>query len=148
MNQPRQYHPPPEKAEPENYDRGFPLAVVIILLCFALVIIGLVASYQKTAYASSARLVYMAARAKAIAFAAAGDYHMPVQADLLELIGEDINADAVIEVVDENRDATIDYIVYHKGGWATTYRPGQLEVEKEVINKGDDPHFTLDSGDF
>lgn len=131
MTPTHQYIPPPEKAEPQDYDHGFPLAVTILLLCFALIIIGLVGSYQKITYASSARLVYMAAQAKAIEYEATGSYHVPDQADLYDLIGEDVNADAIIEVVDENRDATIDYIVYHKGGLITTYSPGQLKSQKE-----------------
>jgi len=39
----------------------------------------------------------------------------------------------VITVVDENRDATIDYIVYARDGWATRYSPGEtnaVEVKK------------------
>ena len=126
-----QYQFPPENNQPVAFDRGFSLAVVIILAFAVMIIGGLVISFQKTTDAASAKLVYLAARAKAIEFAASGNYRVPVQADLLELIGAEVNQNASITVVDENRDATIDYIVYRRGGLVTTYSPGDLEAERE-----------------
>lgn len=131
MNPISQYQFPPENNQPVAFDRGFSLAVVIILAFAVIIIGGLVFSFQKTTDAASARLVYLAARAKAIEFAATGNYRVPVQADLLELIGAEVNQNASITVVDENRDATIDYIVYRRGGLVTTYSPGDLEAERE-----------------
>lgn len=130
MNPISQYQFPPENNEPVAFDRGFSLAVIIILLFAVIIIGGLVISFQKTTDAANAKLVYLAAQAKAIEFAAA-DYRVPVQADLLDLIGTEVNQNAVIQVVDENRDATIDYIVYQRGGLVTTYAPGAMEVTKD-----------------
>ncbi|MDP2843273.1 MAG: hypothetical protein Q8O06_06520 [Acetobacterium sp.] len=131
MNPISQYQFPPENNQPVAFDRGFSLAVVIILAFAVMIIGGLAFSFQKTTDAGSAKLVYLAARAKAIEFAASGNYRVPVQADLLELIGAEVNQNASITVVDENRDATIDYIVYRRGGLVTTYSPGDLEAERE-----------------
>lgn len=131
MNPISQYQFPPENNQPVAFDRGFSLAVVIILAFVVIIIGGLVFSFQKTTDAASAKLVYLAARAKAIEFAASGNYRVPVQADLLELIGAEVNQNASITVVDQNRDATIDYIVYRRGGLVTTYSPGDLEAERE-----------------
>ncbi len=131
MNPISQYQFPPENNEPVAFGRGFSLTVMIILLFVALIIGGLIFSFQKTTDAASAKLVYLAARAKAIEFAASGNYRVPVQADLLELIGAEVNQNVSITVVDENRDATIDYIVYRRGGLVTTYSPGDLEAERE-----------------
>jgi len=126
-----QYQFPPKNNQPAAFDRGFSLTVMIILAFAVMIIGGLVFSFQKTTDAASAKLVYLAARAKAIEFAASGNYRVPVQADLLELIGAEVNQNASITVVDENRDATIDYIVYRRGGLVTTYSPGDLEAERE-----------------
>lgn len=131
MNQIRHDQKPPEENEAAVFSDGFPLAVTIVLIFMIIVIAGLVVSYQKTTNAASARLVYMAARTKAIEFTATGDYRVPQQADLIDLIGETVNQDAVIEVIDEDLDANIDYIIYHKDGWVTTYSPGDLKAEKE-----------------
>lgn len=131
MNPISQYQFPPENNQPVAFDRGFSLAVVIILAFAVIIIGGLVFNFQKTTDAASAKLVYLAARAKAIEFAASGNYRVPVQADLLELIGAEVNQNVSITVVDENRDATIDYIVYRRGGLVTTYSPGDLEAERE-----------------
>lgn len=131
MNPISQYQFPPENNQPAAFGRGFSLAVVIILAFAVIIIGGLVFNFQKTTDAASAKLVYLAARAKAIEFAASGNYRVPVQADLLELIGAEVNQNASITVVDENRDATIDYIVYRRGGLVTTYSPGDLEAERE-----------------
>ena len=119
--------------EPMAFSRGFVLTVTLILVVVMVIIAGLVTLFRQTTNAANAKLVYQAARARAIEFAAGGNYRVPVQADLLELIGEEVNQDAVITVVDENRDATIDYIVYTRGGWATRYSPGEtlaVEVKK------------------
>jgi len=131
LNPISQYQFPPENNEPVAFGRGFSLTVMIILLFVALIIGGLIFSFQKTTDAANARLVYLAAQARAIEFAASGSYRVPVQADLLDYIGVAVNQDAVITVVDENRDATIDYIVYTRSGLVTTYSPGDLEAEKE-----------------
>ncbi|MBU4540118.1 MAG: hypothetical protein KJ774_02705 [Firmicutes bacterium] len=124
-----QYHP--ISNQPVAFSRGFSLAVVIILAFAALIIGGLVLSIQNTTDAANARLVYLAAQARAIEFAASGSYHVPVQADLLDYIGPEVNQDAVITVVDENRDAIIDSIIYIRSGLVTRYSPGNLEAEKE-----------------
>ena len=119
--------------DPIGFSRGFVLTVVLILVVVMLIIAGLVTVFRHTTNAANAKLVYLAARAKAIELQALGNYRVPVQADLLELIGAEINQDAVITVVDENRDATIDYIVYIRAGWATRYSPGETiatEVKK------------------
>lgn len=119
--------------EPMAFSRGFVLTVTLILVVVMVIIAGLVTAFRHTTNAANAKLVYLAARARAIEFAAGGIYRVPVQADLLELIGEEVNQDAVITVVDENRDATIDYIVYIRAGWATRYSPGEtiaVEVKK------------------
>lgn len=119
--------------DPIGFSRGFVLTVVLILVVVMLIIAGLVTVFRHTTNAANAKLTYLAARAKAIEFQALGNYRVPVQADLIELIGAEINRDAVITVVDENRDATIDYIVYARDGWATRYSPGEtnaVEVKK------------------
>ncbi|OXS27075.1 MAG: hypothetical protein BI182_06330 [Acetobacterium sp. MES1] len=131
MNPIAKYQFPPAKNEPVAFDRGFPLAVVSILFFVVVIIAGLVLSSQHSANAANARLVYLAAQARAIESAATGHYQVPVQDDLLDYIGVEVNQDAVITVVDENRDATIDYIVYRRGGRVTSYSPGNLEVTKE-----------------
>ncbi|WKY47927.1 hypothetical protein Q5O24_00960 [Eubacteriaceae bacterium ES3] len=131
MPQIRKYHKPPEENEPASFSVGFPLAVTIILIFMVVVIIGLVNSINKTTNAAAARVIYLAAQAKAIEFSVDGNYHVPVQEDLINLIGQDINQNAQIEVIDENFDAKIDYIIYHKKRWVTTYSPGQLDTKKE-----------------
>lgn len=131
MNPISQYQSPPQDNQPVAFERGFSLAVVIILLFVAIIIGGLVASFHQSVDAANARLVYLAAQAKAIESAASGHYRVPVQADLLDYIGVEANQDAIITVVDENRDATIDYIIYCRDGRVTSYAPGNLDVEKE-----------------
>lgn len=130
MNPISQYQFPPENNEPAAFDRGFSLAVIIILLFAAIIIGGLVAGFWKTTDAANAKLVYLAAQAKAVEFAAT-DYRVPVQADLFELIGTEANQDAIITVVDENRDATIDYIIYRRNGLVTSYAPGAMTVTSD-----------------
>lgn len=127
----KEYQYQPISNQPVAFSRGFSLAVVIILAFAALIIGGLVISIQNTTDAANARLVYLAAQGKAIEFAASGHYHVPTQADLIDYIGAEVNQDAVITVVDENRDAIIDAIVYTRGGLVTRYSPGNLEAEKE-----------------
>lgn len=131
MNPISSYQFPPENNEPVTFERGFSLAVIIMLLFVVMIIGGLVVSFYKTTDAANAKLVYLAAQAKAIEFEASGDYRVPVQADLLDYIGTEVNHDAVITVVDENRDAVIDYIIYRRSGLVTSYAPGNLEAEKE-----------------
>lgn len=131
MNPINQYQFPPENNEPIGFSRGFSLVVIIILLFVVGIIGSLVFTFQKTTDAANAKLTYLAAQAKAIEFAAVSNYQVPVQADLIDLIGEEANHAAVITVVDENRDASIDYIVYRRGGLVTTYSPGELEVTKD-----------------
>jgi len=114
-----------------RFGRGFALAVVIIMVTVAIIIIGLVQGIGKTVDYANARVVYMAATAKAIESVGSGNYQVPVQKDLLSLIGEDINSGATIQVVDENRDAVIDYVVYTKNGLVTKYIPGDVAVTKE-----------------
>lgn len=116
--------------EPIGFSRGFVLTVVLILVVVILIISALVSVFRHTTNAANAKLVYLAARAKAIEFQALGNYRVPVQADLLELIGEEINREAVIQVVDENRDATIDYIVYIRDDWETRYSPGETMASR------------------
>lgn len=119
--------------EPIGFSCGFVLTVVLILLVVMLIIAGLVTVFRQTSNAANAKLTYLAARAKAIEFQALSHYRVPVQADLIDLIGAEINRDAVITVVDENQDATIDYIVYSRDGWATRYSPGEtiaVEIKK------------------
>jgi hypothetical protein len=127
----KEYQYLPTSNQPVGFSRGFSLAVVIILCFVAVIIGGLVLSIQNSTYAANARLVYLAAQAKAIEFAASGNYQVPVQADLLDLIGAEVNQDAVISIFDENHDATIDYIVYARGGLVTNYAPGELATSKE-----------------
>lgn len=131
MNPISSYQFPPENNEPVTFERGFSLAVIIMLLFVVMIIGGLVVSFYKTTDAANTKLVYLAAQAKAIEFEASGDYRVPVQADLLDYIGVEANQDAIITVVDENRDATIDYIIYCRDGRVTSYAPGNLDVEKE-----------------
>ena len=131
MNPIRQYQSPPQDNQPVAFERGFSLAVVIILAFAAIIIGGLVASFHQSLDAANARLVYLAAQAKAIESAASGHYQIPAQADLLDYIGAEVNQDAVITIIDENRDAAIDYIVYRRGGRVTSYAPGNLQVTKE-----------------
>lgn len=119
--------------QPIGFSRGFVLTVVLILMVVMLIISGLITVFRHTTNAANAKLAYLAARAKAIEFEALGNYQVPVQADLIELIGAEICQDAEIQVVDENRDATIDYIVYNREGWATRYSPGEtiaVEIKK------------------
>jgi len=125
------YQFPPRDNEMSGFSRGFALAVVLLLAVIALIIGGLVWDFQQTAEAANVRLVYLAAQAKAIEFEASGHYQVPVQADLVSLIGNEVNDGAVIEVIDQNNDATIDYIVYTKGGRVTRYAPGKLESKPE-----------------
>ncbi len=117
--------------EPRRSRSAFSLAVLSILFVIGLIIIGLGISLYKSTDAASARLVYLAASAKAVEFKASGNYHTPVQSDLIELIGEEVNQDAHIEVFDDEQDAVIDYIVYIKNGLVTRYSPGELIVSKE-----------------
>ncbi|URN84607.1 hypothetical protein [Acetobacterium wieringae] len=131
MNPIAKYQFPPAKNELVAFDRGFPLAAVSILFFVVVIIAGLVLSSQHSTDAANARLVYLAAQARAIESAATGHYQVPVQADLLDYIGVEVNQDAIITVVDENRDATIDHIIYRRGGRVTSYAPGNLEVTKE-----------------
>ena len=114
MNPIRQYQSPPQDNQPVAFERGFSLAVVIILAFAAIIIGGLVASFHQSLDAANARLVYLAA-----------------QANLLDYIGAEVNQDAIITVVDENRDAAIDYIVYRHSGRVSSYAPGNLQVTKE-----------------
>ncbi|OFV70162.1 hypothetical protein [Acetobacterium wieringae] len=116
--------------EPIGFSRGFVLTVVLILLVVMLIIAGLVTIFRQTTNAANAKLVYLAARARAIEFQAGGHYRVPVQADLIDLIGAEISQEAKIQVVDENRDATIDYIIYSRNGWATRYSPGETSAVK------------------
>jgi len=116
--------------EPIGFSRGFVLTVVLILVVVILIISGLVTALRHTTNAANAKLVYLAARAKAIEFKALGDYRVPVQADLVDLIGQEINREAEIRVIDDNRDATIDYIVYSRDGWETRYSPGETISSK------------------
>lgn len=117
--------------EPAGFSRGFSLAVVVILFFVILIIGGLVMSFQNITFAANARLVYLAASAKAIEFESSGNYHVPVQGDLIDLIGAEVNQDAIIQVVDENQDAAIDYIIYSKAGLVTRYSPGELATSNE-----------------
>ncbi|MBC3889253.1 hypothetical protein GH810_13105 [Acetobacterium paludosum] len=130
MNPIKNYQYAPRDNQPVGFSRGFALAVVSLLLVVALVVGGLVFSSRNSTYAANAQLVYMAATAKAIEFEAAGHYHVPVQADLVALIGDDVNQGAVIQVVDENNDAIIDYIIYSKSGLTTKYSPGKTAAAK------------------
>ncbi|MGV8906430.1 MAG: hypothetical protein ACOH15_07515 [Acetobacterium sp.] len=126
----KNYQFAPVEKEIPRFGRGFALAVVIIMVTVIIIIVGLVQGIGKTVDYVNARVVYMAATAKAIEFIATDDYQVPVQKDLLSLIGEDINSGATIQVVDENKDATIDYIVYTKNGLVTRYIPGDIVVTK------------------
>lgn len=121
----KDYQFAPKGNESFGFSQGFVMTVVLILFFAVLIIGGLTMIFRQTTNAANARLVYLAARAKAIEFEAQGNYHVPVQADLIDLIGEAINQDAQIRVVDDNRDGIIDYVVYTKNGWATRYSPGQ-----------------------
>lgn len=127
----KNYQFAPTSPEPIRFSRGFPLAVTVILFFVTVIIGGLVLSIQNTTYAANSRLVYLAAQARAIEFVASGNYHVPVQGDLIDLIGAEVDQNAVITVVDENRDAVIDYIVYTRGGLVTRYAPGELFASKE-----------------
>lgn len=127
----KNYQFAPSSNEPVGFSRGFPLAVTVILFFVVVIVGGLLLSIQNTTDAANARLVYLAAQAKAIEFTASGNYHVPTQADLIDYIGAEVNQDAVITVVDENRDAIIDAIVYTRSGLVTRYSPGNLEAEKE-----------------
>ncbi|MCG2731366.1 MAG: hypothetical protein L6276_13975 [Acetobacterium sp.] len=127
----KNYQFTPSGNEPFRFSRGFPLAVVIILLFVASIMGGLILNIQNTTYAANTRLVYLAAQAKAVEFEASDHYHVPAQSDLIDLIGKEVNRDAVITVVDANQDATIDYIIYTRGGLITRYSPGELDAAKE-----------------
>lgn len=127
----KEYQYYPTSNQPVTFSRGFPLAVTGILFFVIVIISGLALSIQHTTYAANARLVYLAAQAKAIEFAASGSYHVPVQRELIDYIGAEVNQDALIIVVDENQDAAIDYIVYTRGGMVTRYSPGELDAAKE-----------------
>ncbi|KNZ43122.1 hypothetical protein [Acetobacterium bakii] len=131
MNPIKNYEYAPVEKEIPGFSRGFALAVVIILGAVVIIITGLVQGFNQTADYASARVVYLAATAKAIEFTSSGSYAVPVQNDLLPLIGEEINADATISVVDENQDAFIDYIVYTRNGLVTKYIPGDVVVTAE-----------------
>lgn len=131
MNPIKNYQSAPTGNQPSGFSRGFSLAAVSILVIAALAASGMAFSYRHTTNAANARLVYLAATAKAIEFEASGHYHIPVQSDLISLIGADVDAGAVIQVVDQNNDATIDYIVYQKNGLITKYSPGKMNVSKE-----------------
>lgn len=125
------YQFPPGSHETPGFGRGFALTAVLLLAVIALIIGGLIWDFQQTAEAANARLVYLAARTKAIEFQASGHYHVPVQADLTELIGAETSRAAQIQVVDANQDAVIDYIVYIRNGRVTQYAPGKLESKPE-----------------
>ena len=127
----KNYQYAPVEKEIPKFGRGFALAVIILLVVVIVIIAGLVQGFRQTTYYANARVVYLAATAKAIESMASGHYEVPVQEDLISLIGEEINAGATIQVVDENRDATIDYIVYTKNGLVTKYIPGDIVVTSE-----------------
>ena len=127
----KNYQFAPTGPEPIRFSQGFPLAVTVILFFVVVIISGLVLSIQNTTYAANSQLVYLAAQAKSIEFVASGNYRVPTQADLIDLIGAEVDQDAVISVVDENRDAAIDYIIYTRGGLVTRYAPGELVASKE-----------------
>jgi len=131
MNPIKNYEYTPAEKQIPGFGRGFALAVIIILSAVIVIIAGLVQGFNQTTDYASARVVYLAATAKAIEFTASGSYAVPVQNDLLPLIGEEINTDATISVVDENQDATIDYIVYSRNGLVTKYIPGDIVVTAE-----------------
>lgn len=84
--------------EPHRSRPGFALAVTIILLFLGLIIFCFARSYHQITDAADARLVYLAATAKAIELKGLGNYRVPVQSVLIEYIGEDVNQDAVIQV--------------------------------------------------
>jgi len=130
MNPIKNFQYAPRDNQPAGFSRGFALAVVSLLLVVALVVGGLVFTSHNSTYAANARLVYLAATTKAVEFEASGHYRVPVQADLVSLIGEEVNAGAVIQVVDENNDVTIDYIIYSKSGLTTKYSPGKTVAVK------------------
>lgn len=125
------YQSDPVAKDIPGFGRGFALAVIILLVVAIVIIAGLVQGFRQTTYYANARVVYMAATAKAIESMGSGHYQVPVQKDLLSLIGEDINSGATIQVVDENQDAAIDYIVYTKNGLVTKYIPGDIVVTSE-----------------
>lgn len=128
MNPIKNYQYVPVEKEIPRFGRGFALAVIILLGVVMIIIAGLVQGLRQTTYYANARVVYMAAAAKAIESMGSGHYQVPVQKDLFSLIGEEIDAQATIQVVDENRDGTIDYIVYSKNGLVTKYIPGDVVV--------------------
>jgi|LGOV01.1.fsa_nt_gb type II secretory pathway pseudopilin PulG len=110
---------------------GFALAVIVILSFIIVIILYLIQGFYETADYANARVVYLAARTKATESYATGNYSVPIQEDLIELIGKEINEEAKIEIIDENKDATIDYIIYTKNGLITQYLPGQVIVIRE-----------------
>lgn len=131
MNPIKNYPYAPVEKEIPSFGRGFALAVVIILVAVIVIIAGLVQGFRQTTYYASARMVYLAAGYVAMESMASGHYHVPVQEDLRGLLGEEINEEAIITVVDENQDATIDYIVFVKNGLVTRYMPGNIVVTSE-----------------
>lgn len=115
--------------EPRRSRSGFTLAVLIILLFLGFIIFGFLRSYVQITDAANAKLFFMVAVAKAMEFEATGNYHVPEQRDLINLIGEDINQDAVIHVVDEEKMPPLTIIFISKMVWKPD-TPGNLNVKK------------------
>lgn len=130
MNPIRNYKYDQKNKKAVGFDRGFPLSVLILLGFIGIGIMGLLTGIRQTTDYANARLAYLAARTKAIESMGTEHYKVPNQEDIRALIGEEANENAVIEIIDENRDGNIDYILYMKNNLKTKYKPGETEVEK------------------
>lgn len=130
MNPFDEYQSGPFGNETRRSRSGFALAVVVILLFLVGITVGMIVSFRNSDDTGNARLVYLAACAKATELRATGNYRIPVQSDLTELVGEEVNRNAVIKVVDEQADAKIEYIIYIRNGLETRYSPGETVVTK------------------
>lgn len=129
MNPIQNYNYNQKNKKEVGFDRGFSLGVVIILVVIGIIVLGLLTGIRQTTDYASARLIYMAARAKAIESMGTGTYVVPTPKDVLPLVGEEVSENAVIEIIDENKDGNIDYIVYTKNNLTTKYKPGNAQVE-------------------
>ncbi len=124
----RDYKSLPRDQTPPRFTEGFPLAVIIILVFFFLMLSIALFLLGKTTDYGNARVVYLAANARAMEFYASGHYRVPTQEDLISNTVASVLENANITIADEDMNGTVDYIVYTRDGRITKYMPGEQTV--------------------
>jgi type IV pilus assembly protein PilA len=124
--------------------------IVIIALLAALIIPGMVSMIdeaKKQANVTTAHAIYIAAQAKATEIAgtatAEKPYHIPTAEDLKTYVADDGLYEGItsLTVIDDNKDGTIDGIIFVKDGDTVELVPGG----KVTINGQDSPVATPSS---